>query len=89
MIKEVQLIDSAQSMISAIRKLGIVPLFHNPVKGWSIEELTAPGYWFTESNDGELGPWDWKIDASGKVTSSTENSSATKPLSQQHIGTDT
>lgn len=63
MIKEVQLIDSAQSMISAIRKLGIVPLFHNPVKGWSIEELTAPGYWFTESNDGELGPWDWKIDA--------------------------
>ena len=64
MILEIQPIDSAQSMISAIRQLGIVPLFHNPVKGWSIEELTKPGYWFADNNDEiELGPWDWKIDA--------------------------
>jgi len=34
------------------------------VPGWSIEELTAPGSWFTDEEDGgTLGPWDWKIEA--------------------------
>lgn len=65
MIKIIQPIDSAESMIAAIRQVGIIPFFHNPVKGWSIQELTKPGYWFADNENGEggLGPWDWKIEA--------------------------
>ena len=57
----VQKIFSADSMVSAIRNYGIIPFFHGKIKAWSVEEITAPGYWFTSSE--ELGPWDWKIDA--------------------------
>lgn len=50
-------------MIAAIRTIGIIPFFKNTVPGWSIEEHTAPGYWFGKEEDGGgLGPWDWKID---------------------------
>ena len=54
-------LTSAQSMIEAIREIGIVPFSRNRVRGWSIEEMTHPDWWFTTSD--ELGPWDWKIDA--------------------------
>lgn len=54
-------IDCAQAMITAIRQTGIMPLFRCGVPGWSVEERTAPGFWFME--DEELGPWDWKVDA--------------------------
>ena len=57
-------IDSPETMISAIRQMGIVPFFHNAIPGWSIEDHTAPGHWFgKEEEGGSLGPWDWKIDA--------------------------
>lgn len=57
------LIDSPEAMLDAIRHFGIIPFFHNAVSGWSIEDLTAPGCWFGDENDGgSLGPWDWKID---------------------------
>lgn len=56
-------IDSPEAMLDAIRHFGIIPFFHNAVSGWSIEDLTAPGCWFGDENDGgSLGPWDWKID---------------------------
>ena len=56
-------IDSPQSMSAAIRQAGIIPFVRNTVPGWSIEELTAPGYWFwDDAAGGELGPWDWKIE---------------------------
>ena len=48
-------------MITVIREYGIIPFFRNSVPGWSIEEKTAPGCWF-DDDEGELGPWDWKID---------------------------
>lgn len=54
-------INSAQSMINVIREVGMIPLFRSPVRGWSIEELTHPDWWFYSSD--ELGPWDWKVDA--------------------------
>ena len=57
---DIRKIDSPERMTEAIRALGIVPFFKNSVSGWSIEELTDPGCWFTSSE--ELGPWDWKID---------------------------
>lgn len=57
------IIDSPESMLEAVRRMGIVPFFSNPVQGWSIEDLTAPGCWFgREDEGGSLGPWDWKID---------------------------
>lgn len=54
---------SADSMYHAIKEKGIIPFFSNTIKGYSIEELTAPQFWFnSEEDENELGPWDWKID---------------------------
>lgn len=49
---------SPETMYEAIRELGIVPFFENPVPGYSVEERTPKEYWFEGD---ELGPWDWKI----------------------------
>ena len=54
-------VDSPEAMLRTIKDLGLVPFFENPVRGYSIEELTAEGCWF-DDEEGELGPWDWKID---------------------------
>ena len=53
-------ITSPESMYAAIKRLGIVPYFENPIRGYSIEELTPKEFWFDDDTD-ELGPWDWKI----------------------------
>ena len=57
-------IDCPEQMIAAIRRFGIIPFFKGVVPGWSIEELTAEGCWFADSEEfgGTLGPWDWKIE---------------------------
>lgn len=60
-MKKTGYICSAETMIGAIREIGIVPFFRSPVPGWSIEDLTHPDAWFYSSDI--LGPWDWKIDA--------------------------
>ena len=54
-------ISSPGTMIELIREQGMIPFFRSAVPGWSIEEQTAPGCWFFET-EGILGPWDWKID---------------------------
>ena len=54
-------IDSPESMISAIKEIGIIPFSKNAVTGWSVQEITDPDFWFTSSD--QLGPWDWKIEA--------------------------
>ena len=54
-------ICSPETMVAAIREAGIIPFFENAIDGYSIEEKTVPDFWFTA--EGELGPWDWKIDA--------------------------
>lgn len=56
-----KIIDCPEAMIDVIRRMGIVPFFKNPIVGWSIEEMTVPGFWW--DTEGVLGPWDWKIDA--------------------------
>ena len=48
-------------MYNAIIDYGIIPFFENSIPGYSVEELTAPAYWF-DGEAGVLGPWDWKID---------------------------
>lgn len=58
-----------ESMLAAVKKNGIIPFFKVGVPGWSIEEQTAPGYWFWEDEAESLGPWDWKVDVvqSGEI----------------------
>ena len=62
-------IMSHESMLAAVKKNGIIPFFKVGVPGWSIEEQTAPGYWFWEDEADTLGPWDWKVDVvqSGEI----------------------
>ena len=63
MIPGIKPIDSPETMSAAIRRVGIIPFVRNTIPGWSIEELTAPGFWFWDDDaDGVLGPWDWKIE---------------------------
>jgi hypothetical protein len=45
-------------MVEAVLELGMVPFFENSIRGYSIEEMTPPEFWFEGD---ELGPWDWKI----------------------------
>ena len=54
-------ISSPETMERAICELGIVPFFTSAIPGYSIKELTQPGFWFDGEED-SLGPWDWKID---------------------------
>lgn len=56
-----QEISSPETMEQAIREAGIIPFFHSGITGYSIRDLTIPGFWFDEGED-TLGPWDWKID---------------------------
>ncbi|MCR5709798.1 MAG: hypothetical protein K6G79_04885 [Bacteroidales bacterium] len=56
-------IDSPAALVNEIRRYGIIPFFKCGVRGWSVEELTAPGCWIFEDDEAVLGPWDWKIDA--------------------------
>ena len=54
-------VNSPESMIDAIKEIGIIPFSKNSIPGWSIQEITDPDFWFTSSN--QLGPWDWKVEA--------------------------
>ena len=63
MTDAVRPIDSPEAMVAAIRHFGILPFFRCGIPGWSVEELTAPGCWFSDDEASFLGPWDWKIDA--------------------------
>lgn len=54
-------IYSAQTMEQAVREAGIIPFFPCAIPGYSIQELTKPGFWFGDE-EGTLGPWDWKIE---------------------------
>ena len=58
---------SPESMLSAIREIGLIPFFKGPVAGFSVQEMTPPEHWFDTSDD--LGPWDWKVDVvqSGEI----------------------
>lgn len=54
-------ISSPSGMTAAIRHYGILPFFKSSVEGWSVQDMTRPGFWF-DDDDAGLGPWDWKID---------------------------
>lgn len=54
-------VNSPESMIDAIKEIGMIPFSKNSIPGWSIQEITDPDFWFTTSD--QLGPWDWKVEA--------------------------
>lgn len=41
-----------------INKVGFLPLFRNDIPGFSLEERTAPEFWW--SGDVERDPWEWR-----------------------------
>lgn len=52
------IIDSLQSLEEATLHFGLLPFFNNPIKGFSVEEMCAPGLLFGGNND--EGCWEWK-----------------------------
>lgn len=50
---------SPEELISLIEQVGFLPLFRNPIKGFSVEEYTAEDNWWTR--DERKDPWLWRI----------------------------
>lgn len=53
------IIDSCDSLEQAAIRFGILPFFRNPIRGFSVEEMAAPGMLFG-GFDGYEGCWEWK-----------------------------
>ncbi|MBQ7475352.1 MAG: hypothetical protein IJS78_05460 [Clostridia bacterium] len=49
-------IKKQSDMEEIVREAGILPLFTNSIRGFSVEEHVDPSVWFTD----EPGPWEWK-----------------------------
>ncbi len=50
-------IRSCEDLIRLIDTWGFVPFFRNAICGFSVEELTPPELWFSDTAE---GPWEWK-----------------------------
>ena len=50
-------IRSCEDLIRLIDTWGFVPFFRNGIRGFSVEELTPPELWFSDTAE---GPWEWK-----------------------------
>lgn len=53
----IPVIDNMITLEQQVLREGFLPFFRCGIPGFSIEERTAPEYWFA---DGEDGPWEWK-----------------------------
>lgn len=51
------MLTSRQDVEKLVEEIGFLPFFANEIKGFSVEELTPPSYWFV---NGVEGPWEWK-----------------------------
>ncbi len=60
-------LHTPEEAIDYINKIGFLPLFAGSIPGFSLEERTLGGYWW--SGDVERDPWEWRriIAASEKV----------------------
>ena len=57
-------IRTVEELQCFIRRIGFLPLFRNEIPGFSVEEHTSPGGWWT--GDAAIDPWEWrKIIAAG------------------------
>lgn len=50
---------SAGDLRALVNEVGMIPLFRGPVPGFSVEEFTAEGYWFSDEVE---GPWNWRME---------------------------
>ncbi len=55
-------IKNPEELIALVDRVGFLPLFANTVPGFSVEDMSYPGYWW--SGDPERDPWEWRIAAS-------------------------
>jgi hypothetical protein len=60
-------IHTVEQAIEYINEVGFLPLFKNDIPGFSLEERTVPGYWW--SGDATRDPWEWReiIAGTGQV----------------------
>lgn len=56
---DVNCIHTPEELSDLVEKIGFLPLFRNDIKGFSIEEHTAPEYWWTK--DAKRDPWLWRV----------------------------
>lgn len=53
------MIESMPQLEKAAVKFGMLPFFANPIPGFSVEEMAAPGVLFGQTRD-DYGCWEWK-----------------------------
>ena len=51
-------ITSSSELAGLVRELGMIPLFTNPISGYSVQDCTPAEYWFTDVD----GPWEWRME---------------------------
>ena len=51
-------IHTVEKAIEHINDVGFLPLFKNEIEGFSLEEWTAPEYWWCD--DEQYDPWLWR-----------------------------
>ena len=54
-----QFLSSYGDLVAAVRKEGFLPLFHNSIRGFSVEDRTPAGGWWTGLS--QIDPWEWRI----------------------------
>lgn len=57
--ESIDCVHTAEELCSFIEQAGFLPLFRNKIKGFSVEEHTAPEYWWTKNM--EKDPWLWRV----------------------------
>ena len=60
-------IRSSDELLKVIEEVGFLPLFANPIPGFSVESMTDADYWWT--GDERYDPWEWRaiLARTGKV----------------------
>ena len=60
-------LTTPEELLEYIDRIGFLPLFRNSVPGFSVEEHTLPGGWW--SGDVKNDPWEWRgiLAATGRV----------------------
>lgn len=57
-------LHTVEETIAYINEVGFLPLFKNDIPGFSLEERTAPEYWWCDVP--EKDPWIWRAIIAGK-----------------------
>ena len=50
-------ITTEKKLEERVEELGFLPFFRNEIAGFSVEEMTPPELWFSDTAE---GPWEWK-----------------------------